>query len=229
MTGGKVVDLSHTLVQGQPYFPTHAQYFRMPWNQLEEGDHSAHGQLIMGEHAGTHVDAPRHFYPEGRTIDQWPLEHFMGAGVVVDLSTRRDQGQTSRQDLEGALRNPPGSLADGVVLLAYGWDQYWHPGVRRHEYTRPWPGLSGEAAQWLVERGIKAVGTDAVSIDAAGVTGSPAHHCLLGAGVLIYENLTNLCLLFGQTFDFIGVPLAIADGTGSPVRCFARVQEEVGG
>lgn len=225
---GTLIDLSHRLLQGQPYFPTHAQYFRMPWNRLEDGDHSAHGQLVMGEHAGTHVDAPRHFYTQGSTIDQWPLERFMGPGVVVDLSLRQSQGQTSRQDLERAIGISRDSLVQRIVLLAYGWDQFWHPGPKRHEYTRTWPGLSEEAAQWLVERGVKAVGTDGVSIDADGVSESPAHHCLLGAGVPVYENLTHLPLLFGQTFDFIGVPLAIVGGTGSPVRCYARVRGEAG-
>ncbi|NMP23788.1 cyclase family protein [Sulfobacillus harzensis] len=221
----EIVELSHRLRVGQPYYPTHAHYFRMMYNQLEDGDSSAHAQLIMGEHAGTHVDAPRHFFPDGATIDQLPLDTFMGDGLVVDLSFSEGGQALSREALETALGQRALELKGKMVLLRYDWDRLWHLRPRRREYVDSWPGLSGAAARYLAEIGVKAVGTDAISMDASGASHAPAHHALLGSGVVIYENLTNLGRLIDRAFTFVGIPLAIGEGTGSPVRAFAYLME----
>ncbi len=218
-----LVDLSHTLENDQPSFPTHTKFFRMMWNLLEFGDRSAHAQIIMGEHSGTHVDAPIHFYRDGATIDIIELERFTGLGRCVDAT---DVGPNQSLSADDLLRfeKRDGVIAKGeTVLLHYGFDRLWQKGAGAHEYRTAWPGLSNDAAVFLVERGVKAVGTDAISIDTSKDQAIFAHQQLLGAGVVIYENLTRLELLVGYRFRFWGMPLRIGGGTGSPVRAFADI------
>lgn len=220
-----LLDLSHTLESDQPNFATHTKFFRMMWNRLEFGDRSAHAQIIMGEHSGTHVDAPIHFYQEGESIDTLDLEHFTGLGRCVNATFVGPDQTLSAADL---LRNEEteGVINQGeIVLIHYGFDRFWQKGSEARAYRTAWPGLSEEAAIFLVERGIKAVGTDAISIDTSKDQAIFAHQRLLGAGVVIYENLTRLEFLVGRRFRFWGMPLRIGGGTGSPVRAFAEIVE----
>ncbi len=218
-------DLSHTLADYQPHFSTHTQYFRMMWNRLEDGDRSAHAQLIMGEHSGTHVDAPCHFFSGADSIDAIPLDRFMGPGRCIDVTSVGPGRSVSREDIDQfELGDEPIQSGD-IVLFHFGFDVRWGIGASGKAYGQAWPGLSGEAADLLVERGVKAVGTDAISIDASGDPSSPAHHRLLGAGIVIYENLTGLQPLVGRRVRFFGLPLRIGQGTGSPVRAWAEGEE----
>lgn len=214
-------DLSHRMQNYQPRFSTHTQYFRMMWNRLEDGDRSAHAQLILGEHSGTHVDAPCHFFVGAKTVDQLPLDRFIGPGRCIDVRHVGPGQVVSDHDIL-QFESQYGSLSTGdVVLLYFGFDVFWGVGNAGRRYSTAWPGVSKAAADILVERHVRAVGTDAISIDVSGDSASPAHHALLGAEILVYENLTGLGNILGKTFQFFGVPLRIGEGTGSPVRAWA--------
>jgi kynurenine formamidase len=107
-------------------------------------------------------------------------------------------------------------------LIRYGWDRRWAAGPEGRRFLEDWPGLSGEAAEYLVGKGVSLVGCDTLAIDATVSTENPAHYTLLGAEVYIVENLKNLerlppfCL-------FLALPLKIEGGSGSPVRAVALV------
>ena len=215
-------DLSHKMENYQPRFATHTQYFRMMWNRLEDGDHSAHAQVILGEHSGTHVDAPCHFFVGGKTIDELPLDRFTGPGRCIDV---RGIGPGEAASGEAILEfeDRYGRISAGdVVLFCFGFDAFWGVGKAGRGYATVWPGVSGDAAEILVARGVKAVGTDAISIDASGNSTFPAHHAFLGAEIPVYENLTKLPNILRKSFTFYGMPLRIGEGTGSPVRAWAE-------
>ena len=215
-------DLSHKMENDQPRFATHTQYFRMMWSRLEEGGNSAHAQIIMGEHSGTHVDAPSHFFRGRKTIDQLPLESFVGSGRCIDVRHVGPGEAVLEEDIT-RFESASGSICAGeIVLFCFGFDALWGPGSLGKGYSSAWPGVSGEVARLLVQRSVRAVGTDAISIDASGSLNSPAHHALLAEDVPIYENLTGLSRLLGRSFKFCGVPLLIGEGTGSPVRAWAE-------
>ena len=138
----------------------------------------------MSTHSGTHCDAPRHFFDDGATIDQIPLENYVGPAVVIDLRHKDAGSQIERSDV-AAVPFEPGD----VVLLNTGW------GAKRANtktFLTAWPWLGGDAARDLVDRGAKGVGIDAVSMGGYDdpAKAGPAHRAILGAGRFIVEELS---------------------------------------
>lgn len=118
-------------------------------------------------HHGTHVDAPRHYGPTvagqpARTIEQLPLEWFIGPGVRLDLRHKPAGAMITVRDLERALAAIDHSLQPGeIVLLWTGADALWG----QPEYLERYSGLGAEGTHWLLDRAIKVIGTDAWSLD----------------------------------------------------------------
>ncbi len=217
------VDLSHTLEEGIPAWPTHARFGRIPYAQQAWGDAANHNGLTLSEHSGTHVDAPCHFIPGAAAIHQLPPTALVGRAVTLDLRGLAGGQAVSLARLEAALQATGTTLRPGdVVLCHFGWHRHWALGAAGRPYTASWPGLSGEAAQRLAAAGVRAVGVDTLAVDAAGAAGDPAHHALLGCGVLILENLTQLDRLPPVSL-FVALPLKIRDGTASPMRAVALI------
>ncbi|MEE4276184.1 MAG: cyclase family protein [Thermoleophilia bacterium] len=208
-----LVDLSHGIGEGMPSYPGDGPVevrrveVDAPWRML---------RLALGTHAGTHIDAARHYVADGRTIDEYPLERFLLEAWVVHLEGPSDAA-IPWSALEAGL--PRSALAGAAVLLHTGWDRHWgEPEAEHHPY------LSADAARRLVEAGVGLVGTDAFSLDATAGGTEHAHAALLGADVLIVENLTRLeCLEGAGPYRCAFVPLRIEGGDGSPVRAYAYV------
>lgn len=204
---GRVVEVGHLLEEGIPAFPEHAPYRH---RQTSAAGEPLSFLLELHEHAGTHVDAPCHWSPQGagRTIDETDPLGLVGPCWVVDVRGSAPGEQLAPDRV--AAQVDPGA----IVLFRFGWDAHWG---EPECYLHDWPGLSGEFARWLVAVGVAAVGTDAPAIDAAGPHGMPAHEVLLGAGIPVIENLCNL----GEVDEgglFVALPLRIAGGSGSPIR-----------
>lgn len=223
LSGCSLIDLTHTLEEQIPVPSDLSPFFHNLLAARELGDPCHHYQCVLNEHSGTHVDAPAHFMPRGGdtfvTIDQIPPDRFLFPCAVIPIRPGPggtvSPGDIHRWETEnGALRSGEG------VFFHTGWDARWATGREGRAFLEDWPGLSGEAARDLVERGVRAVGTDCLSIDAACAPGMPAHHLLLENGVLIFENLANLGRVRGRCF-IIALPLPIKDGTASPVRVIA--------
>lgn len=174
-------------------------------------------RLALGTHLGTHVDAPLHFIAGGRTIETYALGELGGPGVILPVALGPNEAITVPH-LEGA---GVGIERGDIVLLATGWDQMFStPGYHTHPY------LADEAAAWLVERGVRMVGVDFFSADLPvplrpADFAWPVHHRLLGAGVLIAENLANLAPIAGRRLTIGAFPLKIRGGDGAPARIFA--------
>jgi len=132
-----------------------------------DGDGLAWEGLRTDTHHGTHIDAPWHYGPtsEGRpsrTIDQLPLEWFIGPGVRLDLRHKPAGATITVGDLERALAAIEHTLSPlEIVMLWTGADEYWG----RPEYLERYCGLGAAGTRWLLERGIKVIGTDAWSLD----------------------------------------------------------------
>ncbi len=206
-----LIDLSHSIRSGMPVYPgdpevqVRAAGLDAPWQVLD---------IALGTHSGTHIDAARHYVPEGRTIDEYPLDRFVLEAWVVHLDAGAGEA-IGWQAL--ASRLPDTGLAGSAVLLHTGWDRHWGgPEAERHPY------LSAEAARALVAARVGLVGTDALNVDATAVGTEHAHEALLGADVLIVENLVGLERLEGaRAYRCAFVPLRIEGGDGSPIRAFA--------
>jgi len=206
-----LIDLSHTIADGMPAYPGDrpAEVRRV---EVEEPCQML--RLALGTHTGTHIDAARHFVPGGRGIDEYPLERFVLDARVVHLDAETDE---VIEWAALAARLPAAGLAGAAVLLHTGWDRHWGtPEAERHPY------LSADAARGLAATGVGLVGTDTLSLDSTVLASTHAHEALLGADVLIVENLTRLERLEGSgRYRCAFVPLRIEGGDGSPIRAFA--------
>ncbi|HEV2093511.1 MAG TPA: cyclase family protein [Rubrobacter sp.] len=220
------VDLSHTLEEGIPAWPTHARFSSTPYESQALGDVATHHGLTIGEHTGTHMDAPLHFVPEGPAhygTDEIPLGRLAGRAATIratDLGT----GDLLCAERIRAWEREHGPIERGDrVLVRYGWDERWAIGPAGRRFLEGWPGLSGGAAEYLVGKGVALVGCDTLAVDAAGSEENPAHHALLGNQVYVVENLKNLGSLPPFCL-FVALPLKIRRGSGSPVRAVALVR-----
>jgi len=222
----RVVDLSQTLEEHMPHFPTHSMFFHNLWGSYWHGGRSLSYQLVMHEHNGTHVDAPAHFISDAKphahlTIDQIPVARLMGRGVHIDCRSCNESDYVSRGQIED-WESQHGAIAQGdIVLLEFGWSARW--ALRPHDqaYAERWPGVSMEAAEYLISKEAAALGVDTLSPDPPeALRTNPIHPVVLEKNVLIIENLTNLGDL-PDFFLFLALPLKIRAGSGSPIRAVA--------
>jgi kynurenine formamidase len=210
--------LSQEIFTGMPVFPglpevsvtVHQSHEQLDGVADSEVVSPAVNRLELGEHTGTHVDAISHMAREYReqSIDTMPLTTFYTEGICLDLSRKGLRELIETADLE---------RADTVLLYtdhyrrAYGTDD-WHRG----------PGVSADAARWLGGQGIAAFGVEPAAPGVRGVSNKEVHRICGELGFTHYENMMNLHRLVGRgRFRFIGLPLKIRGGTGSPVRAVA--------
>lgn len=186
------------------------------------GDVSCHYQLVLGEHTGTHFDAPLHFIPEGHGIDQVPLDSFVARAATIEADGTAPRTALTAQDVRAWEREHGDIRSGDAVLVHFGWDQRWRLRPDATPFLSDWPGLSGDACGYLVEKQVRAVCCDCLSIDIFGTDEFAAHHTLLEAGVVIGENFNNLGRLPAFSY-LVAQPLPIKGGSGSPVRPIALI------
>ena len=210
MLPGRIVDLSQPVGAGTPVFPGDGP---VRVTILDQASVNL-SRIDLSVHTGTHMDAPFHFYSGADTIDRIPLERCVGPARIVDLLDLAAGNEIRRDHIERRLNAP---LRAHAAVLHTGWSKYWGaPG-----YFTGHPCLTADAAQFLVDCGVQLVGVDMPSVDRAPY---PAHKILLGAGVPIVENLTNLDAIGADLFQLVVLPLKLAGRDGSPVRAVAFVE-----
>lgn len=225
----RVIDLSHPLEEHMPAYPTHAKYFHNLWISQRHGGRSLHYQLVMSEHSGTHVDAPAHFVDRRKlkahvTIENVPLTRLIGRGVHVGCRGFRAGACVSKAYLKNWEKKHGGFQPDDIVIFDFGWARYWALRPKDQQYVTDWPGVGADAAEYLIEKRVAAMGVDTLSPDPPGALASkPIHPVVLEKQTLIIENLTNLGHL-PDFFLFVALPLKIRGGSGSPVRAVALVE-----
>ena len=225
----EIIDLSQEIFSGMPVFPglpeveitIHQSHEQLDGITDSEVVSPAVNRLELGEHTGTHVDAINHMAREyrGHSIDTMPLTMFYTEGICLDLSDKGLLDLIEVADLERALSKAGLEIKRGDTVLLYT-DHY-----RRAFETENWhrgPGVSIEAARWLGQQKIAAFGVEPASPGVRGVSNKEVHHICGELRFTHYENMINLYQLTGRgRFRFIGLPLRIRGGTGSPVRAIA--------
>ncbi len=209
-------DLTHPISPRMPVYPGTEPPTIQTANTVER-DGFAEMTIHMGSHTGTHVDAPAHMVAGAPTLDRMGVDRFVGRACVVDVSGAAG-GEIGAADLERHA-----GLVEGCdfVLLHTGWSRYWG----EDRYYSGFPVLSGAATRWLIGRGLKGIGLDAISIDPVGATRFANHLECFEAGLISVENLTGLGALVGRRFTLSCLPLALQDADGSPVRAVALLDE----
>ena len=226
----ELIDLTQEIYQGMPVYPghlktviwTHATHEETARN-FEGGFSFVSSGLLMSDHGPTHVDAIAHLDPRdgAPTIDAMPLDTFYGPATCVDVSHKGPQEYVSATEMDAAVEAAGALLEPGMILLIRTGAQERHGGTA--EYTSRYPGLDESAADWLRDRGVKAFGVDSPSPDNPISRTYPVHMMCRAEGITHFENLASLDRVVGRVFTFIGFPLRIRAGTGSPVRAVAVV------
>jgi len=224
----KIIDLSHCIHDG---LITHSSHPRIVINDFVTHSFSAPRykppckgfatkQLLISDHAGTHVDAPTHFYPESESIDRQDLTKFYGNAVLLDVSYKKLREPVSLELVKRTLEKDGLEVRKGDIVLIRAWSGQWNDPDFHHAN-----GLAIDAAHWLRDQGMKAVGIDLGNIEDNADMTRRVHMYLLAEKVPIYENLANLGALPVKRFFFAGFPLFLKDCTGSPVRAVALFDE----
>lgn len=219
---GRVVELNHELYPGVPTYPGQPA---LETEVIRTNDHDGFQltRLHLNTHHGTHVDAPSHFVSGGReTLSDFTGARLAGRGVVLDVPAGPDEGVTAEQ-CAAALDAQGGQLPDSpVVLLHTGFQDRYGLDPEVHGTRHPF--LTSDAAEWLVARGAKIVGIDATSFERYGSeipASTPAHNILLGAGVLLIEEVAGLAQVTWPNPLIVVAPLPLRGADGAPCRVFA--------
>ncbi len=215
----EIIDLTYTIKEGMTTFSSH-------WHPIVEitqiGRHGFEGRetrkLVLGTHTGTHMDAPRHFVNDGKTINDITLQQLVGPVDILDFTFLKENEFVSKDMLKG-------KITKDKIIFKFGWGKYWGTSKFYNDY----PFISEEAAKYIIEKDVKLVGLDTASPDDGRIKleknilgtskDSPVHKIFLGNEVILVEYLANLEKV--DTFDdwnIIVMPLKIENGDGAPVR-----------
>ncbi|HWE63170.1 MAG TPA: cyclase family protein [Chloroflexota bacterium] len=255
MQQATIIDLEQPRTAEAPYFPAHRPGYLYTLHRrhepgLGEARSSASGLIVAADHSGTHIDALCHQAESMRICGdvavtsaiQTPagftqagvetVPPLVGRGILLDVAGPAGdilppRSLISPGDLEACAERQGVRVEHGdVVLVRTGYGRYWDDATRYQQAA----GGSAAASQWLVDRGVRAVGCDNLAWDVFGYTDAttgttlPGHVLLLVRhGIYIIENLNleELAARRAYAFLFICVPLKLIGATGSPVRPLA--------
>jgi arylformamidase len=206
-----IFDISRPLFNGLAPWPGDtAFHYELKW-KMAEGATVNVGAVEMGVHNGTHADAPFHFQPDGITIDQVPLDTYVGDAVVADLTEKFQSGLSAEiavadiASCSGALEGAP-----RVLLKTGAWSD---PG----NFPEKIPVIATDVPAWLQSRKVKLLGLDLPSVDPIDAKVLANHHALAAAGIAIVESL-DLSEVNAGIYHFSALPLRINGGDAAPVR-----------
>ncbi|MBN1668150.1 MAG: cyclase family protein [Anaerolineales bacterium] len=202
-----IYDISVPISPTMPVWPGDPAVVIERVSQIEAGDNANVSRLALSAHTGTHVDAPYHFLAKGVTLEQIPLDLFVGPADVIELPAVE---MITAAELAQAII-PAGSQR---VLFKTRNSAIWARGVQ--EFQTDFVALEQDAAQYLVDRGVKLVGIDYLSV-APFKNSRPTHEVLLQAGVVILEGV-NLSEVLPGRYQLYCLPLKLQAVDGAPAR-----------
>ncbi|ETN97040.1 cyclase family protein [Zhouia amylolytica] len=238
----KIIDLTYSFSNKSIYWVT-AKEFELQvvaQGQTDKGFYYAANNFSTAEHGGTHIDAPRHFYETGQTVDQIPLFNLIGNAIKVNVvhNTKNNPDyQVSIDDFKNWEQQHNQPIPNGsIVIIETGFGAFY-PDKQKYLGTvnrgpeavkeLHFPGLSPEAASWLItERNIKAVGLDTPSIDYGKSQDFKSHVILMSKNIPVFENVANVEQLPDRGFQIIALPIKIEGGSGGPLRIIAILDEQ---
>lgn len=208
-----IFDVSLTLRNGMLSFPGDPVFSIVPVFSRKDGDAFNLSLLSMTTHTGTHLDAPAHYLDGGGTVDTVPLDVLIGTGIILDMRGTKviDRQALERSELIDEKR---------VFLKTDNSARLREPRFRS-DYTY----ITESGSELLIERGVKLVGIDYLSVDRHDDEHAPAHKLLLSTGALIVEGLDLLDAPVGPCRIYC-LPLKILEGDGAPARVF--IETEIG-
>lgn len=201
-----IIDISVPIYSGMVYFPGDTKPEIEPARLISEGAVANLSDIHVGSHSGTHVDAPSHFIDGKKAVDELPLDYLIGPAQVLDLSG--SDGPIGAGSLLAA-----GLTHAERVLLKTSNSDLW----RTPEFQKDYVSLADDGADLLVERGVKLVGIDYLSIERYHSDTHYVHRRLLEAGVVVLEG-ADLSKVGAGEYELFCLPLNIRGADGAPAR-----------
>ena len=202
-----IYDVSVPIDNGMPVWPSDPPVKLTPRaHPSRDGSHTVRVTSIeMGSHTGTHIDAPHHFVSGGQKLHEIPLDWLVGDTTVVHIPGVRSIARDHLEKLDWT----------GVQRVLFKTDNSarWADG----EFHKDFVFLEPQAAEFLVERGLRLVGIDYLSIDAFGSKSHPTHFVLLPNNIVVLEGL-NLSQVSPGRYHMVALPLNLQDADGAPTR-----------
>lgn len=201
-----IYDLTMPLSAKTPVFPGDPPLdIQNLTSSSSDGGIIRHIKLSIITHTGTHIDAPFHMLKDGKKLDEFPLETFIGEAVVIDV-----RGQDILKPDLSSVRE-----GDAVFLCTE-----FSNNTERKDYFTNHPVLEEEEAQKLIAKKIRIVGFDTPSPDREPYK---THRLLFTHNILILENLVNLSPLCGKRIHYTALPLKVAQADGAPCRVIVHL------
>jgi len=204
----RIYDVSLTISPDLPTWPGDPGIAIERVQKMEDGGHANVSQISTSVHAGTHVDAPYHFLPQGETIENLSLNDLTGRVYVARIS---DKVTLITEAVLEKIQIPPRTRR---ILFKTRNSEYWANST--NGFQTDFVAISPDGAEYLVKRGLKLVGIDYLSI-APYKEGGPTHQTLLKAGVILVEGL-NLSQVPPGRYTLYCLPLKLAGCDGAPAR-----------
>lgn len=209
----RLIDLTMEIAPKMRVFPGSPQPSFIEWSKIDvQGYYSE--VMFLSTHTGTHIDAPSHFVQDSTTIDKIRVSKFVSRSILIKIPKEADQLITKNDFSNREIK------ANDTVVFATGWEKR----SKKDDYMINNPGLSLDAAEYLVRNRVNAVAIDGPSIDRGIDNNFNIHNALLSNDIPIIENLCNLTALSSfESFTLIVNPLKLVGASGSPVRAIALV------
>ncbi len=208
----RIIDVSVPIREAMPVYPGDAGVSVQPTHLLSRGDPYDARRLSCSTHCGTHIDAPGHFIPGAATVDQLSLDVLIGPAWVVEVK----DAQVITGDVLSKAAAPSGVQR---LLIKTQNSRLW----AKDSFDPSYAHLSVDGAAWLVQRGVKLVGIDYLSVEGMNKRPAQVHLTLLGAGVIIVEGL-DLSNVSPGPYQLVCLPLKVQGADGAPARV-ALIQE----
>ena len=217
-----IIDLSLGLHDGMITYPTavHHKFESSIIGRIAiEGRETR--KFTMGSHCGTHVDAPRHFIPDGNTIEDYDLNDLIGEALMIDFGIVNPDRIFQIQDLQQYVDKIRTEKIKRVLFRTW-WSRFWNT----KQYYKAWPYFSGEAMDLLISLDVKLIGIDFPSPDSAYFgddcsLDSPNHRRIFQSNIALVDYLTNLDKLTPGKIYLMVMPLKLLGFDGSPARVSA--------
>lgn len=204
----KILDISVALSPDLPVWPGDPKIELKRFRSISEGHTSNDSRLACCVHSGTHVDAPFHTHEGGDSVDLLSLDVLVGSADVVEVLT--DDVITAAT--LAALDLP---IDCKRLLIKTPNSNLWHHTA--HEFVKDYVALDTHAARWIVDRGIRLIGVDYLSVQRFEDKDSTTHRVLLEAGVIIVEGL-NLNRITPGPYQLVCLPIKLSGSDGAPAR-----------
>jgi kynurenine formamidase len=225
-----LLDLSHPIEPGMPVWPGDPEIVIERHAELERDGFDLN-RLVLGEHTGTHLGAPRHLISTASDVASIPVDQLLCPVCRIDQTRQCEQDSDHRVTVSTIVsweRQHARIMSGSIVVIHTGWSDRW-PDAQRYFGTDDhgglhFPGIRPEAVRFLLEdRRVVAVGIDTPGIDGGQSTTLDSNRLLAAAGCYHLENLNGLGRLPETGAMLLVAPLAIRGGTGSPCRVLALV------